>query len=102
MISIAINVLWFLVGLIVLCGIVYLAIWVIEKFVYPIPEKVKQGVWVIVLLLALIALLGVIAGGGSFRFPSVRGALGEPGGAITAIPAGTAADLPRMLAAASV
>ena len=86
MISIAIAVLWFLVGLIVLCGIVYLAIWVIESFVYAIPEKVKQGVWVIVLLLALIALLGVIAGGGSFRFPSVRGEIGVPGGAAAALP----------------
>jgi hypothetical protein len=54
----------FLVGLIVLCGIVYLAIWVIEQFINPIPPKVKQGVWVIVLLLALIALLTALLGGG--------------------------------------
>lgn len=66
MVNIAINVLWFLIGLIVLCGIIYLAIWVIESFVYAIPEKVKQGVWVIVLLLALIALLTAILKGGSF------------------------------------
>lgn len=73
MVAIAINVLWFLIGLIVLCGIIYLAIWVIESFVYPIPEKVKQGVWVIVLLLALIALLGaLVGGGGTFHFPSLR------------------------------
>jgi hypothetical protein len=73
MLAIAVNVLWFLIGLIVLAGIVYLAIWVIEKFIYEIPEKVKQGVWVIVLLLALIALLTVLAGGGStFRFPSIH------------------------------
>lgn len=72
MVAMAISVLWFLIGLIVLCGIIYLAIWVIEKFVYPIPEKVKQGVWVVVLLLALIALLTTLVGGGSFRFPSVR------------------------------
>lgn len=73
MISIAISVLWFLIGLIVLCAIIYLAIWVIEKFVYPIPEKVKQGVWVIVLLLALIALLTMlVGGGGSPRLPSFR------------------------------
>jgi hypothetical protein len=72
MVAMAISVLWFLIGLIVLCGIVYIAIWVVESFVYPIPEKVKQGVWVIVLLLALIALLSVLVGGGSFHFPSVR------------------------------
>jgi hypothetical protein len=71
MIGIATSVLWFLIGLIVLCGIVYLAIWVIEQFVYTIPERVKQGIWVIVLLLALIFLLGAITTGSvhsPFRF----------------------------------
>lgn len=64
MINLAIGVLWFLIGLIILAGIIYLAIWVIEKFVMAIPEPVKQGIWVIVLLIALIALLTVLAGGG--------------------------------------
>jgi hypothetical protein len=72
MVGMAISVLWFLIGLIVLCGIIYLAIWVIEQFVTPIPEQIKKGVWVIVLLLALIALLSVLATGGSFRFPAFR------------------------------
>jgi hypothetical protein len=71
MAAMAVQVLWFLIGLIVLCGIVYLAIWVIESFVIAIPEKVKQGVWVIVLLLALIALITALLGGG-LHFPSVR------------------------------
>lgn len=71
MIAIAVNVLWFLIGLIILAGIVYLAIWVIESFIYPIPERVKQGVWVIVLLLALIALLGVLTGQVNFRLPAI-------------------------------
>jgi hypothetical protein len=70
MIAIALNVLWFLIGLIVLAGIVYLAIWVVESFIYPIPEMVKKGIWVIILLLALIALLTV--GGGTMHFPSLR------------------------------
>jgi hypothetical protein len=67
MLAMAISVLWFLIGLIILCGIIYLAIWVIEQFVTAIPEKIKQGVWVIVLLIALIALLSVLAGGGSIK-----------------------------------
>ena len=71
MIEIAISVLWFLIGLVILCGIIYLAIWVIENFVIAIPEKVKQGIWVVVLLLALIALITALAGGG-VRFPSWR------------------------------
>lgn len=72
MLAIATNVLWFLIALIALCGVVYLAIWVIESFVHPIPEKVKSGIWVIVLLLALIALLGAIANGGHVPFPAWR------------------------------
>jgi heme A synthase len=68
MASIAIGVLWFLIGLIILAGVVWLAIWVIEKFIYPIPERVKQGVWVIILLLALIYLITILAGGGSAPF----------------------------------
>ena len=86
MISIAIQIMWFLIGLIALAGIIYLALWVIESFIHPIPERVKQAVWVIVLLLALIALLSMIAGGGSsIRFPSLRGTLS--GGTLTALSA---------------
>lgn len=68
MLEIAISVLWFLIGLVVLAGIIYLAIWVVEQFIHPIPPKVVQGIWVIVLLLALIALITVLAGG-SIRMP---------------------------------
>jgi len=71
MTAIAINVLWFLIGLIILAGVIYLAIWVIEQFIFPIPEKVKRGIWVIVLLLALIALIGAVAGGG-LHMPAIR------------------------------
>jgi len=73
MVAVAISVLWFLIALILLCGVIYVAIWVIEQFITPIPEKVKQGVWVIVLLLALIALITAVAGGGGpLHFPSLR------------------------------
>ena len=69
MASMAISVLWYLIGLIVLAGVIYLAIWVIESFIFPIPEQVKKGIWVIVLLLALIALITVLVGGGNpFHF----------------------------------
>jgi heme A synthase len=72
MAAMAISVLWFLIGLIILAGVVYLAIWVIEQFIIPIPEKIKQGIWVVILLLAIIALITAIVGGGNFRFPAVR------------------------------
>jgi hypothetical protein len=71
MTAIAINVLWFLIGLIILAGVIYLAIWVIEQFIMPIPEPIKKGVWVVVLLLALIALISAIAGGG-LHLPAIR------------------------------
>ena len=91
MANIAINVLWFLIGLIVLAGVIYLAIWVIESFIMPIPERVKQGIWVIVLLLALIFLIITLTGGhtpfrwgklfpsGSFAALSPRPSLDMPG-----------------------
>jgi O-antigen ligase len=93
MANLAINVLWFLIGLIVLCGVVYLAIWVIESFVTPIPEQIKKGVWVIILLLALIFLITVLVGGGShpFRWSGV------PGGPLATSPFAAARYLPRLL-----
>lgn len=72
MLEMAIAVLWFLIGIIVLAGIIYLAIWVVESFIHPIPEKVKQGIWVIVLILALIALITLLAGGGVKVPPLLR------------------------------
>jgi heme A synthase len=72
MAAMAISVLYFLIGLIILAGVVYLAIWVIESFIYPIPAKVKQGIWVIILLLALIALISVLAGGSPNPFRALH------------------------------
>jgi hypothetical protein len=72
MVSMAISILWFCVGLIVLAGVVFLVIWVIESFIFPIPGQIKKGIWVVILLLALIALLTVlVGGGGGFRFPAI-------------------------------
>ena len=63
LITIAIAVCWFLIGLIVLCGIVYVAFYVVKQFM-TVPPKVEQAVWLIVFLLVLIALLGLVAGHG--------------------------------------
>ncbi len=94
MAGMAINVLWFLIGLIVLAGVIYLAIWVIESFIFPIPDQIKKGVWVIVLLLALIFLITVLVGGSGshpFRWS------GLPSGAVAALPFGTTIDLSGVL-----
>ena len=65
MAAMAISVLWALVGFVILCGIIWIAFYVIETMGgMAIPERVKQGIWLIVLLLALIALLTALVGGG--------------------------------------
>lgn len=60
-----------LLGIVVLCGVVALVLYGIKYFVYPIPVRVEQGIWFIVLILVLIALLTILAGGtiGSIHAP---------------------------------
>jgi hypothetical protein len=64
MIGLAISVLWFLIGVIVLCSIVWLALYVLRMFVPTMPGRFEQAVWVIVMILILIYALTLLAGGG--------------------------------------
>ena len=71
MFQLAIDILWLLLGIIVLAGIVWLVIYGINKFVYQLPLLVVQGIWFIVLILVIIAAITLLAGGGSrIRGPS--------------------------------
>jgi hypothetical protein len=73
MLALAISVLWFLIGVVILGAVIWAVFWVIENFLGPVPEMIKKAVWVIVLLLVAIALLTVLAGSGaSIRLPSCR------------------------------
>jgi len=63
MIALAIQVLWFLIGAIALCGVVWLVIYGINEFIYTLPPRLVQGIWFIVLLLIIIAVLTLLAGG---------------------------------------
>lgn len=63
MLALAIQILWFLIGAIALCGVVYLVLYRIKTFIYAIPDLVERGIWFIVLLLVLIAVLTILAGG---------------------------------------
>jgi|ERR1043166_1140353 uncharacterized protein YhhL (DUF1145 family) len=63
MIELAISVLWLLIGVIILLGIVWLALYVIKLFV-PIPDKIEMAIWVIVLILCLIYALSLLSGRG--------------------------------------
>lgn len=62
MIGIAIQVLWLLVGVIVLGAVIWLVLYVIRMFT-PVPPRVEQALWVIFLILIMIALLTLLAGG---------------------------------------
>ena len=68
LINLAISILWLAIGIIIILGAVYLFFMCIELY-YPIPEKVKQAVWLIVVILCLIAALTMLAGGGTFHSP---------------------------------
>jgi len=70
MMALAIDLLWLLIAAIILCAVVYLIIYGINTFVSPIPAKVVQGIWFIVLLLVIIAVLSMLAGGGGLHLRS--------------------------------
>ena len=73
MIQLAINILWLLIGIIVLLGVVWLALYVIKLFAV-IPSPIENAVWAIVLILCLIGVLTLLAGGGSgLHFPRTGG-----------------------------
>jgi len=63
MVGLAISILWLLIGVIILLGVVWLAIYVVKMFVV-IPAPIEKAIWVIVLILCLIGALTLIAGGG--------------------------------------
>jgi hypothetical protein len=68
MVGLAISILWLAIGIIVVCGCIYLLLYAIRLFM-PIPPRVEQLVWVVVLILCLIAILGLLAGGGAAPNP---------------------------------
>jgi hypothetical protein len=48
----------------VFAGVIYLVLYGIKTFICAIPDLVEKGIWFIVLILVLIALLGILVGGG--------------------------------------
>jgi hypothetical protein len=64
MAAIAVNILWVLVALVILCLVVYLAFWVLKQMGVPIPDIAERAVWIIVLLIALIFLISALTGTG--------------------------------------
>jgi len=65
MAAIAIGLLWLLIGAILLAAVIWIVIYGIEQFITPIPERLKQGVWFIFLILILIYVIMALTGSGS-------------------------------------
>ncbi len=71
MIQMAINILWLLIGAIIICGVIYVVLYGLKNIAgIPIPERVEQGIWFIIFLLVLIAALSLLATG-SIHGPSL-------------------------------
>lgn len=60
-IDLAIGILWLLIGLIILLGVVWLALYVVKLFV-AVPTKIETAIWAIVLILCLIYALSLLGG----------------------------------------
>jgi hypothetical protein len=72
MIALAISILWLLIGIIVLLGVLWLTFYALAVFGLVVPENIKNGIYVIALILIIIAALSLIAGGGGLHMPSLR------------------------------
>ena len=67
MVALAIAILWYAVGVIVLLACVWLALYAVKIFV-QIPARIEQLIWVIILILILIGALTLLTGGGANTF----------------------------------
>lgn len=75
MIGMAISVLWLLLGVVILCAVIWFALYVVQSVLgIAIPARVVQAIWLVVLILVLIAILTIIAGGtiGGMSLHSLR------------------------------
>jgi hypothetical protein len=64
MIGIAIQLLQLLIGVVVICAVIWFVFYVLGQVMgITIPARLQQMVWLIVLILVLIALLSMVAGG---------------------------------------
>lgn len=64
LINIAINLLWIALGILVLGGVVYLLLKVLDMWFGPFDAKIVQTIWCAFAILCLIAVLTVFATGG--------------------------------------
>lgn len=72
LVALAISILWLLIGIVVIGLVVYFALKVVRSFVPGLDPKIDQAVWTIVVILILIGVLSMLAGGGHVGFPALR------------------------------
>jgi Na+-driven multidrug efflux pump len=65
MLSLAVSILWFLIALVILVGIGWVVIWVLESLGIIIPPMFIRLAMIVLGLLCLIYFLTIVAGGGS-------------------------------------
>ena len=72
MIELAISILWLCIGIIILLGCIWVALYVVKLFT-TVPDPVEKAIWAIALLLCLIGALTLLAGGGGagIHFPRI-------------------------------
>ena len=64
MIGMAINLMWMLLGLVVLCTIIWFVLYVVQQILgIALPARIVQAIWLVVLILVVIAILTILAGG---------------------------------------
>lgn len=68
MIALAISILWLLLGIVILVAIIWFALYAVKLFL-PVPSRIEQLVWIVVLILILIGVLTMLNGGGPITGP---------------------------------
>jgi hypothetical protein len=64
MIGMAINIMWMLLGLVVLCAVIWFVLYIVQSVLeIAIPPRIIQMIWLVVLILVIIAILTILAGG---------------------------------------
>jgi hypothetical protein len=78
MINLAIEILWFLVGVVILGGVVWIALYVLHSVFQQLPAQLDRVVWGVFGILCLIYALMILSGSApSFR-PRFGAAPGTP------------------------
>jgi polyferredoxin len=72
LIPLAISILWLAIGVIIILGCVWLFFKAVESFGYVMPANIKNGIFLIILILIVIVALGMLSGGGSSIGSSIR------------------------------